>query len=119
MFWNRLRDYGLLRVPNGYYPDEVLLAHGYGLTDVVKIPREYSMEPTEAEYRAGMDRILRLLANLQPRVALFVYKGVLDKMLSMAFEVTRKAVYGFTPEYDHLFKCKVFAFPMPGTRCTK
>jgi mismatch-specific thymine-DNA glycosylase len=118
MFWNRLQDYGLLSVPPDTYPDEVLLDHGYGLTDVVKVPREYGMEPSDREYRAGLDRILGLMSNLQPRVTMFVYKGVLDQILKLPYGQKKKSVYGFNQALEGIFKCKVFAFPMPGTPCT-
>ncbi|MCC6192474.1 MAG: hypothetical protein IT318_25890 [Anaerolineales bacterium] len=118
MFWDWLQEYGLLSVPPGKFPDEVLLDHGYGLTDIVKVPREYRMEPDNREYRAGLDRILGLVHSLQPRVTLLVYKGVLDKILELAFGVKQKSTYGFNPSVEPMFKCKVFAFPMPGTPCT-
>ncbi len=119
MFWNRLKEYGLLTVPDSVQPDEVLLAHGYGLTDIAKAPREFGIEPSAAEYRAGLDRILGLVATLRPRVTLFVYKGVLDNILKLAFNVQRKADYGFNPDLEPRFQCGVFAFPMPGTPATK
>lgn len=118
MFWQRLQDYGLLTVPPGQQPDEVLLAHGYGLTDIAKAPRPFGVEPSAVEYRAGLDRILTLIATLQPRVTLFVYKGVLDNILKLAFGVQRKAGYGFNLDLEPRFKCGVFVFPMPGTPCT-
>lgn len=118
LFWNRLKAYGLLSVPDGQQPDEVLLAHGYGLTDIAKAPREFGVEPSAAEYRAGLDRILGLVATLRPRVTLFVYKGVLDNILKLAFDIRRKAEYGFNPDLEPRFQCGVFVFPMPGTPCT-
>ena len=56
MFWNRLRDYDILTAPPGTHEDDVLLAHGYGLTDVVKVPRNYGNEPSDDEYREGLGR---------------------------------------------------------------
>ena len=115
LFWNRLKEYGLLTVPDGTQPDEVLLAHGYGLTDIAKAPREFGIEPSAAEYRAGLNRILGLIRTLQPRVTLFVYKGVLDNILKQAFGMRQKAGYGFNRDLEARFQCGVFAFPMPGT----
>lgn len=118
MFWNRLRDYGLLEAPAGSFQDDALIAHGYGLTDIVKVPRDYGSEPSNEEYREGTDRILELAARLQPQVLLFVYKRVLDQILRVAFDHPSKASYGFNPELDPHFGCRVFVFPMPGTPCT-
>ena len=118
MFWNRLREYGLLAVPYGAQPDDSLLAHGYGLTDIVKVPRAYGSEPSDEEYREGLPRILDLIESLRPRVVMFVYKRVLDNVLKFGFGHSRKSKYGFNPELDSRFDSRVFVFPMPGTPCT-
>jgi len=118
MFWNRLHDYGLLDAPAGSFEDDALIAHGYGLTDIVKAPRDYGSEPSNEEYRGGIERILDLVAQLEPQVLLFVYKRVLDQILTVAFDHPDKANYGFNPDLDTDFGCRVFAFPMPGTPCT-
>jgi mismatch-specific thymine-DNA glycosylase len=112
-FWNRLREYGLLK-PTRPYEYDSLLAHGYGLTDIVKVPRGYGNEPTDTEYRAGLDHIISLVKTHQPRVVVFVYKGVLDKILQLKFGVRHKAIYGLNPEHDAKFGSRVFAFPLPG-----
>lgn len=118
MLWNRLREYGLLSVPPGVFEDDALVAHGYGLTDIVKVPRDYGSEPSDDEYRVGVQRVLRLVAELQPRVLFFVYKRVLDQVLRLAFKQSSKASYGFNPALQGRFGCRVFVFPMPGTPCT-
>lgn len=118
MLWNRLRDYGLLEVPAGTFEDDVLLNHGYGLTDIVKVPRDYGSEPDEDEYRAGINRILDLVREIKPQVLFFVYKRILDQILRLAFGRSTKARYGFNPELDELLGSAVFVFPMPGTPCT-
>jgi uracil-DNA glycosylase len=119
MFWNRLREYGLLRVSPGRYEDEVLLEHGYGLTDITKAPRAYGTEPSDDEYRANLTRIQNLVMELQPRVLLFVYKRVLDNILKFSYGRRDKSVYGENSLLADLFHAKVFVFPMPGTPCTK
>jgi len=118
MFWNRLREFDVLAVPPATHEDDVLLAHGYGLTDIVKAPRDYGNEPSDDEYRAGLDRILALISQLEPRVLMFVYKRVLDQILRLSFSRRQKSSYGFNPDLDELFGSRVFAFPMPGTPCT-
>ncbi|HUW11847.1 MAG TPA: uracil-DNA glycosylase family protein [Anaerolineae bacterium] len=117
MFWNRLQDYGLLRVPPGKYEDEVLLDHGYGITDIVKRPYPFGVEPSGHEYRDGIARVKRLLLRLAPRVALFVYKKPLDRWLSLEAGWQVKSEYGFNRKWETSLGCKVFVFPMPGTPC--
>ena len=117
MFWNRLKEYGLLR-PTTEFEDDSLLEHGYGLTDIVKVPRAYGNEPSDAEYRAGLARILDLVRLHRPKVVVFVYKRVLDQILRFGFGVGTKASYGFNPAVEGQFGTRVFAFPLPGTPCT-
>lgn len=119
MFWNRLREYDLLTTPPAAYEDDFLLAHGYGLTDVVKVPRDYGDEPSDQEYRDGVERILELIVRLAPEVVMFVYKRVLDQILWLSFDRPNKSKYGFNPDLDSVFGSRVFVFPMPGTPCTK
>jgi mismatch-specific thymine-DNA glycosylase len=118
MFWNRLKEYKLLDVTSEW-EDDSLLGHGYGITDIVKVPRGYGDEPTIDEYRAGIDRILETIRVHKPRVVVFVYKGVLDRVLELAFDIRKKSEYGFNPDLDKHFGSRVFAFPMPGTPCRK
>ena len=118
-FWNRLTEHGILAVPSGKFHDEALLKHGYGLTDVVKVPRGFGNEPSDEEYRQGVPRILKLVADLRPTVLMLVYKRVLDNVLRLGFGRRAKSVYGFNPRFDPLFGARVFVFPMPGTPCTR
>jgi hypothetical protein len=119
MFWNRLRDYRLLTVPSGAYEDDFLVAHGYGLTDVVKVPRNYGDEPSDGEYRDAVGRVLELIDQLVPEVVMFVYKRVLDQIMRLSFDRPGKSEYGFSPDLDADFGARVFVFPMPGTPCTR
>lgn len=118
MFWNILQNYGLLRVPFGKKEDDVLLEHRYGIMDIIKKPREYGSEPTRSEYISGMERILDTVNRFKPKVVVFVYKGVLDKILAFEFDVKKKALYGFNDNLSAFFGgSRVFVFPMPGTPC--
>jgi hypothetical protein len=119
MFWNRLREYRLLEVPTGTFEDDALLAHGYGLTDIAKTPRDYGEEPSTAEYREGAERILGLTEQLRPRVLLFVYKRVLDRVIRLSFGRREKSSYGFNDDLSRCFGYRIFVFPMPGTPCTR
>jgi len=118
-FWCRLKEYGLLKQTVGF-EDDSLLCHGYGLTDIVKVPREYGEEPSREEYEAGLGRILELIRLHQPKIVVFVYKGVLDKISRFKFHIENKSTYGFNPSLEqHSCGARVFAFPLPGVgRCT-
>jgi hypothetical protein len=117
MFWNRLKEYGIL-APTTEFEDDSLLDHRFGLTDIVKVPRAYGNEPSDAEYRSGLARILNLVRLHHPRVVVFVYKRVLDQILRFGFGIGEKARYGFNPAFESQFGTRVFAFPLPGTPCT-
>jgi len=117
MFWNRLIDYRVFR-PTAEYEDDSLLNHGFGMTDIVKVPRDFGNEPSDEEYAAGVDRIIGLIRLHKPTVLIFVYKRVLDQILKLSFRSTARSRYGFNDDLDHHFGARVFVFPMPGTPCT-
>lgn len=118
MFWNKLADYNILKVPHGKFEDDYLLTNDYGLTDIVKVPRDYGTEPSAEEYRNGLQRIMSLIEKHKPKVIVFVYKRVLDNITRLNFGLQSKAIYGFNSQLEKLFASKVFVFPMPGTPCT-
>jgi G:T/U-mismatch repair DNA glycosylase len=115
-FWNKLKEHGILH-PTTVYEDDSLLNHSYGLTDIVKVPRDYGNEPSDDEYRQGAGRILELVRTHQPTVIVFVYKRPLDKLLQHQFNRHSRTSYGFNPDLEQLFGARVFVFPMPGTPC--
>ncbi len=117
-FWNKLKNYGILKIRPNTFEDENLLENNFGLTDIVKVPRNYGNEPSDDEYRAGIDRILSTTKKYSPKVIVFVYKGVLDKILQLAFDLELSSNYGFNEELEARFQSKVFVFPMPGTPCS-
>ncbi len=87
MFWNKLKDYKIINVPFGEFEDEYLLEHRYGITDIVKKPRGYGNEPSDEEYKAGLNNILNLIKLHRPKVIVFVYKKVLDQILKFGFNI--------------------------------
>lgn len=119
LMWGQLATYGILRAPKGGYEDDYLLAYGYGITDIVKLPRDFGREPSKDEYREGCQRILALITVHRPRVLLFVYKAVLDNILQIGFGRNQKSQYGFDSALEPLFNCKVFALPLPGVGAQK
>lgn len=119
MLWNKLARYDILKVPDGEYHDEYLLKFGFGITDIVKVPRAYGSEPSADEYQEGMHRILELIKLHEPKILFFVYKGVLDKIMKYKFKCSQKSEYGFNDNLYPFFSSNVFVFPMPGTPCKK
>jgi TDG/mug DNA glycosylase family protein len=116
MFWSILKRCKLLKSANGF-EDDSLLAHEYGMTDVVKAPRAFNDEPSDDEYREGSVHVLELLRTYRPRVVVFVYKKALDKMARLQFGIKRKSTYGFNDLLEAHFGARVFAFPLPGVPC--
>ncbi|MBN2851967.1 MAG: hypothetical protein JXQ23_04445, partial [Clostridia bacterium] len=115
IFWNKMKDFKIIKVPNGPYEDDYLLANGLGITDIVKSPDNYGNEPSADEYKQGTERILEVIDKYNPKVIIFVYKKVLDKILEYKFNIKEKATYGFNENRKDLFNAEVFVFPMPGT----
>lgn len=118
MLWNKLANYNILKVPYGQFEDDYLLLNNYGLTDIVKVPRDYGDEPSDEEYRNGLQRILALIKKHRPKVVVFVYKKVLDNIIRLNFGQQSKVNYGFNTQLEKMLGSKIFVFPMPGTPCT-
>ena len=53
-------------------PRHALVAHGIGMTDLVKRPTRQAAELTAAEYSEGLERLERLAERLEPGVVCFV-----------------------------------------------
>jgi double-stranded uracil-DNA glycosylase len=116
--WTRLDEAGVLHAPPGEFPDDLLLAQGYGVTDICKLPRPFGDEPGEREYVEGWERVNDLVATLRPRILTFVYKGALDKVLRYCYGWEHKSGYGFNDDLMRTFGRRVFAVPLPGVACT-
>ncbi|HQZ26425.1 MAG TPA: uracil-DNA glycosylase family protein [Flavobacterium sp.] len=119
MFWNMLKKSGILKVKPNTYDDENLLDNKFGITDIVKVPRDYGNEPSIEEYKEGLIKINEIINKFHSKILVFVYKGVLDNILKHQFNIKQKSDYGFNPHLDKLFGSIVFVFPMPGTPCKK
>ena len=122
-FWSRLREYKLFEAPAGVHndigEDDFLVQNGYGITDVVKKPREFRQEPTEQEYRDGAEVLLRKIEQLKPYVVLFIFKRSFDRILQLHFQIAEHSRYGFNNEHSPLFfGSSLFVFPMSGTPAT-
>ncbi len=109
--WNKLTDYEILK-KNTLYHDDSLLHSKIGITDIVKVPREFGNEPSFSEYSEGKKRIMSIIDTYKPKVIFFVYKPVLEHLVSPFDQIN----YGFNENLNKDFHgCKVFLFPMPGT----
>jgi G:T/U-mismatch repair DNA glycosylase len=116
LFWKLLKEYGIFE-PTTEFEDDSLLSYRYGLTDIAKVPRPFGEEPSRAEYEIGARRVIELVRLHPPSVIVFVYKKVLDRVAQLEFGVTQRSSYGFNQSLEPYFRCRVFAFPLPGTPC--
>lgn len=116
--WKRLGDAGVLLTPKDTFGDDLLLEHGFGVTDICKVPRPFGDEPLRAEYEEGWTRVCEIVETHRPRILVFVYKGALDKVLQYSYGWEHKSGYGFNDDLMRTFGRRVFAFPLPGVSCT-
>lgn len=116
-FWNLLAEYNILDIPFGVYEDEMLLDHGYGMIHIHKVPSEIFGELNGNHYRMALLELLGLIHKHKPKVLLFIYKKILDKILRLSFGLDLKAKYGFNPELERYFGARVFVFPLPQGHC--
>ena len=83
-FWKLLTDHRLLPIPApGEFHDDLLLAHGFGITDLVKVPsaRADALDPIDVEHGR---RMLRLkIMTLKPSIVCSVYKSGLQKLTGL------------------------------------
>lgn len=75
-FWDLLAAGGLTPRKLGYEEDHLLPGMGIGITDLVKRPTRAASDVTAAEFRAGVQRVRRLVAELRPKVVAYNGKGV-------------------------------------------
>ncbi len=89
-FWPAALAAGLVTVDRD--PRHALIEHGIGMTDLVKRATPRADELTRDEYRAGLARVERLVAWLQPGAVCFV------GLAGWRAAVDRKAVAGEQPD---------------------
>jgi len=75
-FWDLLAASGLTPRKLSFEEDHLLPRMGIGITDLVKRPTRTASDVTAAEFRAGVHRVRRLVADLRPRVVAYNGKGV-------------------------------------------
>jgi TDG/mug DNA glycosylase family protein len=81
-------------------PLHALVHHRVGMTDLVKRPTSRSAEVTADEYRAGADRVQRLVRWLRPEVVCFVglegWRAAVDRNAVPGLQLHR---FGGVPAY--------------------
>lgn len=97
-FWPAALAAGL--VTRDRDPDHALRAHGVGMTDVVKRTTRKASELSPDEYAAGLARLERTVARLQPRAICFVglaaWRSACDRHAAAGWQ---DASLGGTPVY--------------------
>ena len=101
----------------GTYEDEVLSAHGFGITDVVKVPRDFGSEPDANEYGEGWPGFGELFERLKPDVTFWPYKGALDKVIRTRSASGQGDLRLQSAAEPHVGS-SVFVFGMMGTPCS-
>lgn len=117
LFWSRLEEHGILPSGAGRPCDDLLIEHGFGITDIAKRPRALGQEPTADEYRQGWQGVEEIIDRLRPRIVTFVYKSSLDRVLRLHFGWQHTSHYGFNHDLMRTFGRRVFVFPLPGVPC--
>lgn len=75
-FWDLLAAGGLTPRKLHHEEDHLLPGMGIGITDLVKRPTRAASDVTAAEFRAGAERVRRLVGALRPGVVAWNGKGV-------------------------------------------
>lgn len=65
MFWNKLREYGILEFDSVERADDFLLKQGFGMTDVVKIPARFGQATEQAPIPSWVTRCPKDYSNPQ------------------------------------------------------
>jgi len=111
-FWPALAAAGLV-CPDGARrrdPRHLLAAHGIGMTDLVKRATVASAELSADEYRAGVERVGRLVDWLRPAAVCVV------GLEGWRAAVDRKAVTGWQPEGRALAGVPTYVMPSTSGR---
>jgi len=78
-FWRLLDTYNILPRPlNGAFPDELLLANGFGFTDLAKCPSPRAHSLTKEDIEIGRAELCAKIGRYRPRIVCSVYRMTLD-----------------------------------------
>lgn len=93
-FWRRLVRTGILPADTDLETaDDVLVAAGHGITDLVKRPTERD-EATDDELRAGVGPLWQKVAIWRPGAIVFVYKRVAEVAAGRPLQASWGALEG-------------------------
>lgn len=115
-FWRLLCDAGF--TDRLYRPEEdsLLLAEGYGLTNLVGRPSKSSADLSPGEMREGAVDLRRKVEQYRPGLVCFLGKDVYRKYAGL--KSTDKIGYGPVPEVNRIQSVKEFVAPNPSGRST-
>jgi TDG/mug DNA glycosylase family protein len=82
-FWKLLHASGLTSRLYSSEEDATLLLEGYGITNIVPRPTRSAAEIRKEEYRAGAERLIRLIEDLRPAIVCYEGIGVYRELTGM------------------------------------
>jgi TDG/mug DNA glycosylase family protein len=107
-FWAMLDHYGILPLPDdGRLPDELLLEHGFGFTDLAKCPSARAHSLTPEDIKVGREELRKKVAEYRPRILCSVYKSTIERLIGKKYP----RQYGLLP--DRFSETMLFAAPFP------
>lgn len=107
-FWGMLHTYDILPRPaNGGFPDEMLLANGFGITDLAKCPSPRADALTREDFEAGRAMLREKIERFQPKIVCSVYRKSLEVLTG------RKYTRCFGLLGDRIGDSLLFAAPFP------
>jgi double-stranded uracil-DNA glycosylase len=107
-FWRLIITHGILPEPmNGEFPDETLLANGFGITDLAKCPSPRADALTREDIEAGRAMLRDKIERYQPKIVCSVYRRSLEALMG------RKYTRRFGLLGDRIGETLLFAAPFP------
>jgi TDG/mug DNA glycosylase family protein len=107
-FWRLIITHGILPEPtNGEFPDETLVANGFGITDLAKCPSPRADALTREDIEAGRAMLLQKIERYQPKIVCSVYRKTLEVLTG------RKYTHQFGLLDERIGETLLFAAPFP------
>jgi TDG/mug DNA glycosylase family protein len=107
-FWRLLITHGILPEPtNGAFPDDLLLANDFGITDLAKRPSPRADALTREDIEAGRSILRDKIERFQPKIVCSVYRKSLEVLTG------RKYTHRFGLLGERIGETQLFAAPFP------
>jgi TDG/mug DNA glycosylase family protein len=107
-FWKLLVHYGVLPQPEpGQFHDELLLQHGFGITDLVKVPSARANGLAKEDVEHGRSVLLKKIEALRPAAVCSVYKSAIEPL----YPGTLENCWGLQDR--RIGDAQVFVLPFP------